>query len=119
LDGIDPTTMTDPSAWCLRIDLFATRAILLIVTARRDVDLQPHVHLYLTDRYRRLAWHHHTHGHARRAEALLLKAKEHLHLGGGDQPPPTAALAMPVPQRPTFTQAIGRWSDEEPPDPAA
>jgi hypothetical protein len=55
LDGIDPTTMTDPSTWRLRIDLFATHAILLIVTARRDVELQPHVHLYLADRYRRLA----------------------------------------------------------------
>jgi hypothetical protein len=113
--------MAEPSPWRLRLDLFATQAILLIVTARRDVDLQPHVHLYLADRYRRLAWHHHTQGHARRAEALSLKAKEHLHLGGGDDPPPAVALAMPVPQRPTFTQAIGRWSteDEEPPDPAA
>jgi len=63
--------------------------------------------------------HHQTHGHARRADALLLKAKEHLHLGGGDPPPPAAALAMPVPQHPTFTQAFGRRSDEEPPDPAA
>jgi hypothetical protein len=109
--------MADSSAWRLRLDLFTAQAILL--TARRDVDLQPHVHLYLADHYRRLAWHHQQHGRVQRAQRLAIKASRHSCLGGGDEPPPAAALAMPVPRRPTFTQAIGRWSDEEPPDPAA
>lgn len=101
-------TSGEPTAWALRFDLLTTQAILLIVAARRDVELQPHVHLYLADRYRRLARHHEVPRHLRRAEVLLAKSYWHLKLGGGDRPPPAAALAMPAPRRPTIH--TGDWA---------
>ena len=69
------------------------------------------------DRYARLAHHHRRLGHAGRANSLWAKSLRHWHWGGGDPIPPTAALAMPIPRRPTFARAMGSGSNG-PPDAA-
>jgi hypothetical protein len=108
---------SEPSAWQLRVDLLTTRALLLVVRARGDESLRPEVHRYFADRYARLAHYHRRLRHAARANALWAKSLRHWHLGGGDPIPPTAALAMPIPRRPTFARAMGAGF-EEPPDAA-
>ena len=108
----------DPTVWGLRADLMTTHALLLIVAARNDADLRPEVHRYFADRYARLAHYHRRRGNTRRANALFAKSLRHWHRGGGDPAPPAAALAMPVPRRPTFVEAIGFRPDEPPPDAA-
>jgi hypothetical protein len=68
------------------------------------------VHRYLSDRYQRLAVHHNSRGRSRRAARLWTKARWHFRLGGGGDlgpHPPAGALAMPIPEPPTFTRAIG------------
>ena len=106
------------SPWVLRFDLASGRALLWIVTARRAGEVYPEVYLYLADRYWRLAAHYEKRGRPRKAQRLAGKAKQYLDLGGGDPLPPVAALAMPIPRRPSFTAAIGFRSDK-PPDDAA
>jgi len=56
---------------------------------------------------------------ARWAQRLEAKAKRYLDLGGGDPRPPAAALAMPIPPRPSFTAAIGFPAEKPPPNDAA
>src|SRR2546422_11359499 len=97
----------EATVWQLRFDLASARALLWVAPASGTGEVEPDVHLYLGDRYRRLADHHFRHGRRGRAERLDAKARWHLRLGGGDDLPPAAALAMPVPPRPTFTRAIG------------
>jgi hypothetical protein len=55
------------------------------------------VHLFLADRYGRLAKHHHRLGHEERARVLDRKAETHFRLGGGIEPSPAAAMALPRP----------------------
>ncbi len=111
--------MLEPRAWQLRVGLATAHALLLVVDARGNAKLKPDVHLYFADRYFRLARHHHRRGNTRRENVLLEKARRHLDLGGGDPLPPAAALAMPVPRRPTFVEAIGWWDETPPPNNAA
>ena len=99
--------------WRIRIDVASTRMLLWVATASRVGEVKPEVHRYLGDRYSRLAHHHSHRGHYRRAERLEAKARWHLRLGGGDDPTPSAALAMPVPRRPTLTRAIGRRTPDD------
>ena len=106
------------SPWVLRFDVVSGRALLWIVTTRRAGEVHPEVYLYLADRYWRLAAHYEKRGRPRKAQRLAGKAKQYLDLGGGDPLPPAAALAMPIPRRPSFTAAIGFRSDK-PPDDAA
>ena len=65
------------SVWKLRADVVSTRALLWIAGAGRNCDPIPDVHLYLYDRYWRLAKHHESAGHARRAAELRRKAQWH------------------------------------------
>jgi hypothetical protein len=44
-----------PSVWRLRYDLLSVRLMLLLVGRISQEDLKPEVHLYLGDRYERLA----------------------------------------------------------------
>jgi hypothetical protein len=99
--------MKATSAWEIRFDLISARALLWVVTASCPGEVEPEVHRYLGERYRRLAAHHFRHGRRRKGERLEAKARWHLRLGGGDDIPPAAALAMPAPPRATLTQAIG------------
>ena len=107
----------EPSAWHLRWDIATTWALVRFVSPLGDRALRPEVHLFLADRYGRLAEHHRKAGHHRRALVLDRKAEEHLRLGGGDEPPPAVAVAMPVPRSPVPVDAIGRPLDG--PDDAA
>lgn len=97
----------EPSAWHLRWDIGTTWALVRFVSPLGDRALRPEVHLFLADRYGRLAQHHRKAGHHRRALVLGRKAEEHLHLGGGDEPPPAVAVAMPVPTSSAPVEAIG------------
>ena len=107
----------EPSAWHLRWDIVSTWALVRFVSPVGDRALRPEVHLFLSDRYGRLAEHHRKAGHHQRASALDRKAQEHLRLGGGDEPPPAVAVAMPVPKSAVPVDAIGRPLDG--PDDAA
>jgi hypothetical protein len=60
-----------------------------------------------------------TRGSVRRARLLRAKAERHFRASGWDPLPPAAAMAMPIPQRPTFTEAIGWRTRSDPPDDAA
>jgi hypothetical protein len=105
--------MAGEPMWRIRIDLASARVLLWVATASRAGEVKPEVHRYLGDRYWRLAHHHFHRGHNRWAERLESKARWHLRLGGGDDPTPSAALAMPVPRRPTLTRAIGRLTPDD------
>jgi hypothetical protein len=109
--------MTDgASAWQLRWDIVSTWALVRFVRPFGDRELRPEVHLFLAERYGRLAQHHRRAGRVGRALALERKAQEHLLLGGGDLPP-AVAMAMRVPRPMTQVSAISRFRDE--PDDAA
>src|SRR2546425_10037222 len=95
------------SPWVLRLDLVSGRALLWVVEVLRAGEAHPEVYLYLADRYWRLAAHCERRGRSRRAQRLAAKARHYL----GDPLPPAAALAMPVPRRPSFTAAIGFRTD--------
>lgn len=102
--------MEQISAWQLRLELVSSRALLWVATASGTGNVRREVHRYLSDRYRRLAVHYNSRGRSRRAARLWTKARWHFrHGGGGDlgPPPPAGALAMPIPEPPTFTRAIG------------
>jgi hypothetical protein len=101
--------MTDgPSVWQVRWDIASTWALVRFVRPFGERELRPEVHLFLADRYSRLAQHHRRGGHAGRALALERKAQEHLRLGGGDLPP-AVAIAMPVPRPVAQVSAISRF----------
>ena len=106
----------EPSAWHLRWDVASTWMLVRFVNPFGDRPLRPEVHLFLADRYGRLAQHHRRAGRERRALVLERKAEEHLRLGGGDLPP-AVAVAMPVPRPGVLTNAVGVPPEE--PDDAA
>ena len=105
-----------PSAWQLRLDLLSSRAFLWVANASGTGTVRREVHQYLSDRYQRLAVHHKARGRSRQAARLWTKARMHFRLGGGGDlgpHPPSGALAMPVPEPPTFTRAVGIAAREE------
>ena len=100
------------SAWKLRADLASARALLWVAGAGNRGEPTPEVHLYLYDRYWRLAKHHERAGHGRRAAALRRKAELHWSRSGHDGPPYAAALALPWTRPRVLTWAVGRPSEE-------
>ena len=74
--------------------------------ARGSDELNPEIHLYLYDRYWRLARYHERRGNRQKARRLRAKAAEHYRHTGHDGPPFAVALAMPVPRPPLFTRAV-------------
>lgn len=82
-----PPVIEGPSAW----------AFVWVAHPSGERALRPEVHLFLADRYGRLARHHGRLGHKARASSLDRKAEEHFRLGGG-QPPPAVAMAMARPR---------------------
>lgn len=108
------------SSFQLRRDIVWVLFLLRVLTAGRRGEPKPEVHLFLGDRYWRLADYHAEKGSNRKAVRLRARAEHHLRLGDWQPPlPPAVAMTMPVPQRPTFTQAIGWRVRERPPDVAA
>lgn len=109
---------TEPSLWQLRWDVASTKALEWLVHPAILQVTHPEVHLFLADRYGRLARHHSRLGHSRRAHQLDLKAAKHFRLGGGDEPPSPLAAAMGRPKPWQIVDAVSRIH-LKPPDGAA
>jgi hypothetical protein len=105
--------------WC---DIFVAHLLLVLAKAGKSGEPQPDVYYYLGDRYWRLAEIYRRHGVSEKAERMQDQAEWYLRASGGwdgGPPQPAAAMAMPIPKRPTFTAAIGRRLRKGPPDDAA
>jgi hypothetical protein len=111
--------MAEESTLKLRCDLAWVLALMWVAKVGRAGEPQPQVHYYLGDRYWRLSERYKAKGSIRKAHVLREKAERYLRASGWDPLPPAAAMAMPVPKRPTFTDAIGWRTDSKPPDDAA
>ena len=98
------------SIWKLHLDVnLVWLLIYVVVVVRGDGPLNRDVCSYLGERYWRLADLYHGLGKLERSKMLRHEADLFLRHGdwGGDDPPPAAALAMPIPEPPIFTNAIG------------
>ena len=111
--------MAEESTLKLHADLVWVLTLLWIAKAGRSGEPQPQVHYYLGDRYWRLSERYKARGSVKRAHRLRARAERHLRASGWDPLPPAAAMAMPIPKRPTFTEAIGWRIHSHPPDNAA
>lgn len=107
------------SAWRLRYDVISVRAMLLLVGGVRQEDVKPEIHLYLGDRYERLADYYARRGAHAHASRLGAKAQWHYAQGGFDDTPRAAAMAMPIPRPRLFTDARGQHGDRGSPPGAA
>jgi hypothetical protein len=90
--------MAHPSPWQLRADLAWAHGLLWFARSgsggrepKRDV------HLFMADRYGRLAECYSGRGAEEKAKRLALKSEWHYRAAGPDHPPRSAAAAMPVP----------------------
>jgi hypothetical protein len=93
----------------VRWQIGSLKAISFLLFAR-DTDLRPEVHGWFADRYFKLAALEEQCGHEWRAAQLRRIAISHEEKGPPDpyRPVKTAAMAMPVPQPPIFTDARGK-----------
>src|SRR6059036_2190199 len=105
----------NPSGWRLRYDVLSVRVMLLFVGGIGQEDLKPEVHLFLGDRYERLADHVARRGSRERASRLGDKARWHYAQAGFDDFPRAAAMSMPVPRPRFFTDARGKRFDPRSP----
>lgn len=71
------TAHSEEGAWGLRGDLFITNALLWVAGAGRVGEPTPEVHLYLYDRYSRLAEHYDRRGYKKKALRLRAKVEAH------------------------------------------
>jgi hypothetical protein len=107
--GVDAGPPSRSGPWTLRSDLLTTHVLLWVVGAGRLGKPTPDVHLYLYDRYWRLAHYHAERGNVAKASRLRSKAEEHFTRSGYPGPrPPAAAMAMPHPRPPIVTWAVAR-----------
>jgi hypothetical protein len=102
--------------WRLRLDIAWTRAFIWVADPMRNQQLNPEVHLYLADRYGRLAKWYDRAGCRAKARLYDDLAEYHFRTGGGLEPPPAVAAVMPVPKPPLFTRAV---AERRTPDDAA
>jgi hypothetical protein len=87
-----------PSAWQLRTDLAWARSLLWFArSGRGGREPKRDVHLFMADRYGRLADYYAARGAAAKARRMSQKSEWHYRQGGLDDPPRAVALAMPVP----------------------
>lgn len=84
------------NSWRIHADWLSVRALLWVAMAGRrgELDLRPEVHLFLYERYWRLAEIYERKGSGVKAGRSRKKAEHHWSLSGGDGPPFAAALAM-------------------------
>ncbi len=66
---METSTITE-SLWSLRFDLVSAKLLVWVASIGRDVDLRPETHLYLFDRYSRLAQVYSRRGREARARVL-------------------------------------------------
>ena len=101
------------SWWRLQKELFSRRVDLSFGNFFRSEEL-PQLHYCVAERYWRLADYWERRGWTKNAQAYRTEAKKHLRLSGlklkppPDEPPFAAATAMPVPEEPIFTEAVGK-----------
>ena len=89
---------TPRSAWQLRADLAWAHGLLFFASSGRGGrEPKLDVHLFLADRYGRLADYYARRGKAGKAKAMSVKADSHYRAAGPDDPPRAVAVAMPVP----------------------
>lgn len=88
------------------------RVLLWIASSGRDVEPTPEVHLYLADLHFRLADTYDAAGRTRLASKHRVCANKHAVQGPAPELPPAAAMAMPIPHAPIFTDARGRVPDD-------
>jgi hypothetical protein len=110
-----PAAHSDSGPWGLRTDLIVTHALLWLAGARRGGEPKPEVHLYLHDRYSRLAEHYDRRGNGEKAARLRVKAEAHYRRSGHTGPPFAAAMAMSRPRPPFFTRAVAEDRDSRDP----
>jgi hypothetical protein len=96
-----------PPLVVVRAELLAANTLAWLADARGD-ELSIDAHVYLFERYQRLADHHRRRGHERRAERLQRKADAHREYFDDGDPPAAAAMAMPRPRPWVVTDAISR-----------
>jgi hypothetical protein len=84
------------SAWQLRMDLAWTRGLLWFARAGRGGEPKRDVHLFLADRYGRLADHYTERGATAKAKRLDSKSQSHYRAARSDEPPQAAAMTRPV-----------------------
>jgi hypothetical protein len=107
------------SIWRLRYDVVSTRALVGLFGGLSRDDLNPAVHVFLADRYGRLALCASHRGARRRADRLSRKAAWHSARGGFDDFPRAAAMAMPVPRPRLFVDARAKRAGHHVSDDAA
>jgi hypothetical protein len=104
----------------LRLDIFVAQLLLVLAKAGKSGTPNADVCHYLGDRYWRLAEYYRERGASRKASQFQIKAEWYLRQSGWwNGGPYGGALAMPIPERPTFTPAIGWRPRQGPPDDAA
>lgn len=111
--------MTELSSNQLRADIQVALLLLKIASAGRRGQPDPDVCFYLGDRNLRLSEYHRRRGSLKKAKRLQAKAEFYFQGSGPWRDPPrAAAIAVPVPERPTFTAAFGWRARRGPPDAA-
>lgn len=110
----------ETTIWQLRFDVAWVHLLLWMIDPTGRRNLNPELHLYLADRYARMAQHYERVGNRKKRTRIGEKAEYHYRLGGGrNQPPPAVAMRASIPQPPTFTKAIGQPPESDGPDDAA
>ena len=102
---------TQPSPWRLRCDIAFAKVVIWFAGVGQREKLSPEAHVFLYDRYWRLAKWHELRGRNGASRRLKTVALFHWDASGYDDPPPAAALAMPVPYPPSFTNAVAKTHD--------
>ncbi len=92
---------------CLWLEIACALVLMWLANPTGCYSFQPHVHLYLADRYGRLAVAYGRRSKFATAARLADKSTLHFNLGGGDEPPPAAALAIGSAQQQVLVEAEG------------
>lgn len=100
----------------VRAELLTANMLAWLAMVQGEGELSTDAHVYLFERYQRLADHHRRHGHRRRAERLQRKADAHRDYFDGGDPPLAAAMALPRPRRWIVTDAVSRTPRRPPRD---
>ena len=86
------------SPWRLRADLAWANGLLWFASSGRNGrEPKRDVHLFMADRYGRLADYYSRRGAAEKARRLSLKSEWHYRAAGPDNPPRAVAMAMSLP----------------------
>src|SRR5262247_509190 len=92
--------------WSMKLFVWVLGRSGMWMLARKDELLDSH--LFFFDRYSDLADYHRMKGRTVKADRLAAIAEAHyLAAPDDDEPPEAAAMAMPVPQPPANTNAVG------------